>query len=75
MKLKSKINENLVVFGHLAKKNHILILNLVTTETISASDQKSTMPFLKKGVLKIYEDFFTMTLFKDGEMSDSLGVN
>ena len=32
-------------------------------ETMSASDQNSTMPFLRNEFSKIFEEIFTMTLF------------
>ena len=31
---------------------------------MSASDQSSNMPFFRNEFSKIFEDFFTMTLFK-----------
>ena len=35
----------------------------IKIETMRASDQNSSMPFLRNELLKIFEDLFTMTLF------------
>ena len=43
----------------------ILIVRVPKIETINASDHDSNIPFLRNEFLKIFEDFFTMTLFTE----------